>query len=179
MRFPTQLPWLSKKSQSHCPMRNLSSWMPPTTNSVTSWIACKGSTFTTPSWTQATWPNEQTEPVPLHRFARPPPDLDGDLTLYLNRFLHLVVDLQLEAPRLRTFDVDEQERLGDTQTMGELLDDMNAGSPVYYRIQEDRILKNGELRYYDHPKFGVLAKVTRVEEEEATDVNELLGYGTE
>ena len=75
--------------------------------------------------------------------------------------------------------MDEQERLGDTQTMGELLDDMNAGSPVYYRIQEDRILKNGELRYYDHPKFGVLAKVTRVEEEEATDVNELLGYGTE
>lgn len=130
-------------------------------------------------WTQATWPNEKTEPVPLHRFARPPPELDGDLTLYLNRFLHLVVDLKLEAPRLRTFNVDEQERLGDTQTMGELLDDMNAGSPVYYRIQEDRILKNGELRYYDHPKFGVLAKVTRVEEEEATDVNELLGYGTE
>ena len=36
--------------------------------------------------------------------------------------------------------------------------------PPGYRIQENRILKNGELRYYDHPKFGVLAKVTRVEE---------------
>ena len=130
-------------------------------------------------WTQATWPEEQTEPVPLHRFARPPPDLDGDITLYLSRYLHLVVDLQLEAPKVRTFNRDDQERLGDTQTVGELLGEINAQAPVYYRLQEDRILKNGELRYFDHPKFGVLAKVTRVEEEEASDVNELLGYGTE
>ncbi len=130
-------------------------------------------------WTQATWPEEQTEPVPLHRFARPPPGLDGDLTLYLNRFLHLVVDLQLEAPKSKTYNVDERERLGDTRTVGELLEEVNVQDPVYYRIKEDRILKNGELRYYDHPKFGVLAKVTRVEEEEGSDVNELLGYGTE
>ena len=130
-------------------------------------------------WTQATWPKEQTEPVPLHRFARPPAGLDGDLTLYLNRFLHLAVNLQLEAPKMRTYSVDERERLGDTRTVGELMDEVNAEDPVYYRIQEDRILKNGELRYYDHPKFGVLAKVTRVEDEDASDVNELLGYGTE
>jgi len=130
-------------------------------------------------WTQATWSQEQTEPVPLHRFARPPSGLDGDLTLYLNRFLHLVVNLQLEAPATKTYNVDELERLGDTRTVGELLDEVNAQAAVYYRIEEDRILKNGELRYYDHPKFGVLAKVTRVEEEEASDVNELLGYGTE
>ena len=130
-------------------------------------------------WTQATWPQEQTEPVPLHRFARPPQGLDGDLTLYLNRFLHLVVDLQLEAPKSKTYNVDERERLGDTRTVGELLEEVDAQAPAYYRIEEDRILKNGELRYYDHPKFGVLAKVTRVEEEEASDVNELLGYGSE
>jgi hypothetical protein len=48
-------------------------------------------------------------------------------------------------------------------------------------INENRILKNGELRYYDHPKFGVLAKVTRVEEDEEEDPeeSELLGYGPE
>ena len=130
-------------------------------------------------WTQTTWPEEQTEPVPLYRFAHPPPELDGDLKLYLSRFLHLVVDLKLEAPISIDFDVDEQERLGNTWTTRELLDEVNARAPVYYRIQENRILKNGELRYYDHPKFGVLAKVTRVENEEASDVDELLGYGTE
>ena len=98
-------------------------------------------------WTQATWPKEDTRPIPLHRFGRPPANLDGSLTLYLGRFLHLVVDLELGAAN---------------------------EAPVYYRIEEDRILRSGELRYYDHPKFGLLAKVTRVEERE--DTGELLGY---
>ena len=98
-------------------------------------------------WTQATWPNEQTQPISLHRFGRPPANLDGSLTLYLSRFLHLVVDLELGA---------------------------ETGEPVYYRIKEDRILRSGELRYYDHPRFGLLARVTRVE---ATgDEDELPGY---
>jgi len=115
-------------------------------------------------WTQATWPEEQTEAISLHRFARPPADLDGNLTLYLSRYLHLVVDLQMEAPYTRMYDREE----------------LNAQPSAYYRIQENRILKNGELRYYDHPKFGVLAKVTRVEdEEEENGTTELLGYGTE
>ena len=73
--------------------------------------------------------------------------LDGSLTLYLSRFLHLVVDLELGAAN---------------------------ATPVFYRIEEDRILRNGELRYYDHPRFGLLARVTRVEESD--DGSELPGY---
>ena len=110
-------------------------------------------------WTQATWPQEETEPLPLFRFARPPEGLDGSLTLYLSRYLHLVVDLQLAAP----VPVDPE------------------ALPVYYRIEENRILKNGERRYFDHPKFGVLALVTRVEDEEDEEPGEgeLLGYPVE
>jgi hypothetical protein len=133
-------------------------------------------------WTQATWPDEQTEAIPLHRLARPPAGLDGELTLYLSRYLHLVVDLQMEATDLMVIDQDNVEQLGDV-TVSDVFDSMEAQPgelPTYYRIQENRILKNGELRYYDHPKFGVLAKVTRVEEEEAENGDgELLGYGSE
>jgi hypothetical protein len=117
-------------------------------------------------WTQATWPEEQTEPLSLYRFASPPADLHGSLTLYLSRYLHLVVDLQLDNPVASPLDYSTiQPQRG----------------PVRYIINENRILKNGELRYYDHPKFGVLAKVTRVEEEEEEDPeeSELLGYGPE
>jgi len=117
-------------------------------------------------WTQATWPEEQTEPLSLYRFATPPADLHGSLTLYLSRYLHLVVDLQLDNPVASPLDYSTiQPQRG----------------PVRYVINENRILKNGELRYYDHPKFGVLAKVTRVEEEEEEDPeeSELLGYGPE
>jgi hypothetical protein len=133
-------------------------------------------------WTQATWPEEQTEAIPLQRLAQVPDGLDGELTLYLSRYLHLVVDLQLQAPDVMVFNQDEVERLGDV-TVGDLLERMDTqpgNLPTYYRIQENRILKNGELRYYDHPKFGVLAKVTRVEEtQDAGRAGELLGYGSE
>lgn len=135
-------------------------------------------------WTQATWPQEQTEAVPLFRFARPPEGLDGTLTLYLSRYLHLVVDLQLDAPQVAMLSRETIERQGDARTVGEVLPYMEGEHlppPVKYQIQENRILKNGELRYYDHPKFGVLAMVTRVEEEEEEDpeTGELLGYGPE
>ena len=66
----------------------------------------------------------------------------------------------------------EAERVDDPVAI-----DMN--SPVRYRIQEDRILRSGELRYFDHPKFGVLARITRVEEEAPSQDAELLGYPTQ
>ena len=94
-------------------------------------------------WTQPTYPAEETPPIQLHTFGRPPPTLSGELTLYLSRFLHLVVDLSLDSEQ-------DFER-------------------IVYRIDEDRILKNGETRYFDHPRFGVIAKVTRVEEEPADE----------
>ena len=126
-------------------------------------------------WTQATWPEEQTEAIPLHLFARPPEDLDGSLTLYLGRYLHLVVDLQLRAPQDASDNAAPAPGYDAFATRGDIALDIGA-PPVYYRISEDRILRNGEIRYYDHPKFGLLARVTRVEEEEQPEQGELLGY---
>lgn len=138
-------------------------------------------------WTQATWPEEETEAIPLSRFAIPPEDLDGTLMLYLSRYLHLVVDLAVRAPDAGVSAVGSErtQRRDRVRTVGELLDFVDDEDrrplPTYFRIREDRIVKNGELRYYDHPKFGVIARVTRVEEdvEDATGDGELLGYGTE
>jgi hypothetical protein len=119
-------------------------------------------------WTQIALEQDLTEAIPLYRFDRPPADLDGTLTLYLGRYLHLVVDLQLRKP-----EPDPQTTsgfMGFGAAPGELT------LPTFFRIQEDRIMKNGELRYFDHPKFGMLARVTRVEEEEPPEDGELLGY---
>ncbi len=115
-------------------------------------------------WTQATWPEEQTRPLNLGAMGRVPTGLDGQLTLYLSRFLHLVVDLQLDAPDTAGNDLRSassapsyrDERLRP-------LDGEPGATAAHYRIDENRIFRNGELRYFDHPKFGVLAKVSRVE----------------
>lgn len=134
-------------------------------------------------WTQVTWPEEETDAFELASFATPPEGLDGNLTLYLSRFLHLVVDLQLDAPVSDTgsteFD-DPMANYGDYRTLNDIVDYRQPGR-VRYRIDEDRIFRSGELRYFDHPKFGVLARVTRVEEEDPNETEdvaetELLGY---
>jgi hypothetical protein len=134
-------------------------------------------------WTQAMYPDEETEARPLSSFLTPPAGLDGDLTLYLSRYLHLAVNLQLDAP---TPEATEATRdLGSfsdsySDSFTDFSDNTALVYPVRYRIEEDRIFRNGELRYYDHPKFGVLAKITRVEEGESEKFEEeLLGYDGE
>lgn len=125
-------------------------------------------------WTQPTYPEEDTPAIELSLFAVGPEGLDGTLTLYLSRYLHLVVDLALDAPP----EIDEAVEVddwffsfGDSRTHYD--DEYEvAPQPVRYRIRENRIVKNGELRYFDHPKFGVLAKITRVEEEQEDELAE-------
>lgn len=107
-------------------------------------------------WTQATFPEELTRTIELSSLTTPRAGFDGSFRLYLSRFLHLVVDLQLDAAVADN--AATLERVG----------------PVRFRIEEDRIFRSGELRYFDHPKFGVLAKVTRVDEDEE-QLGELLG----
>lgn len=118
-------------------------------------------------WTQATRPEEDTLPIKLGEFAAPPPGLNGDLTLYLSRYLHLVVNLALDEKRAvaepdTTNDYYDERMLTDAWL--ETLD-----GPVRFRIEEDRIVRNGEIRYFDHPRFGVIAKVKRIEEELEVD----------
>ena len=112
-------------------------------------------------WTQTTYPAELTRSIKLTSLTAQAGGFNGTVKLYLSRFLHLVVDLQMDT---------EAERLADT---------FAPAAAFSYRIQEDRIFRSGELRYFDHPKFGVLAKVSRVEEDddaETPDNRELLGY---
>jgi hypothetical protein len=137
-------------------------------------------------WTQPTYPDEEVEARPLSSFATPPAGLEGELTMYLSRYLHLTVKLQLDES---SADQPVEDELARTTIRSGFDDgyyiydyDEPVSYPVRYRIDEDRIFRNGELRYFDHPKFGVLAKITRVEEEESdpdadefTDDMEMLG----
>jgi hypothetical protein len=123
-------------------------------------------------WTQPVYPLEDTPAIELRLIADPPEGLDGSFTLYLSRYLHLIVDLALAAPTAiedSAVTDDPVPVFGDSRARYEGGIDA-LPPPVRYRIQEHRIVKNGELRYFDHPKFGVLAKVTRVEADNDADV---------
>jgi hypothetical protein len=117
-------------------------------------------------WTQVGSPRSDTSPMQLTDFGVPPVGLDGSFTLYLGNYLHLVVDLALDAPVAEyEFIVDDEPAyvFSDSRFAAEAEPEAIEG-PVRYRLQENRIVKNAETRYFDHPKFGVVAKVVRVED---------------
>ena len=132
------------------------------------------------AWTQPTYPAEDALPIELHALGEVPEGLNGSITLYLSRYLHLVIDLALDADEEPGYAFEEAVEpafsFGDPRPQDGIYGyDVNGDASreiVRYRLQENRILKNGEMRYFDHPKFGVLAKVTRIEEEEEPEQEE-------
>lgn len=122
-------------------------------------------------WTQAGFPRQDTDAMELTVFGEPPLGLDGSFTLYLERYLHLVVDLAMDAP-VEVIEIEFDDNSSYELEDYEFGDTGTRDGPVRYRMQEDRIVKNGEIRYFDHPKFGVVAKVVRVEEPEEEEEEE-------
>ncbi len=114
------------------------------------------------AWTQQALPEDDALVVKLDKLADKPDNLSGEFTLYLSRFLHLVVDLEFE-------------REGNAGLPVAIEWPGTESVPLTYRINEDRIFRSGETRYYDHPRFGVVAKVTRVELPEPEDDEEASG----
>ena len=154
-------------------------------------------------WVQGMLPDAETEVLTLETFAAPPDGLQGAFTLYLSRYLHLVVDLELAADRETGVEFgdesandeedpffSESSRYEEPEPLPTFTDRRMFGweeypqpeepryAPLMYQISEDRIVRNGEIRYYDHPKFGVIARVARVEAEEQEESEELLEVGT-
>jgi hypothetical protein len=136
-------------------------------------------------WTQTALPEDETPTLDLREFGEPPEGLTGGLTLYLSRYLHLVVDLELAAPVTGETITAGPEldgsafyepiaRYGDARRQDEgygyFFDPEPVYAPLHYRINENRLFRNGEIRYYDHPKFGVIAKILRYEVEEEEDI---------
>jgi len=126
------------------------------------------------AWTQTTHEKMASPALPLRALGDPPLGLDGSISLYQSRFLHLDVDLTLDASgdagrdshrtatdRLVNPDATAEGVTGEGETGGLWL------PPVRYRITEDRIMRDGEVRYFDHPRFGMLARVTRVANDES------------
>lgn len=116
------------------------------------------------AWQQPGYEPADARPLDLSRVADLPEGLRGEARLYRSRFLHLALELELlSAPRA---DIPARAMRPQplTQTGGTAEGEpLAALEPDVYRLSERRKLRSGELHYYDHPRYGVLAKVTPVE----------------
>lgn len=126
-------------------------------------------------WTQTIYPEKQSTPINLAVFGKQPPGLTGSMTLYLGRFLHLVMDLGLAEdwkiysevePGLGTDAESGIIEFNDNRMGTDIAEDLALNTiepPVEYTITEDRKMRRAELHYFDHPKFGVIAKTIHEE----------------
>lgn len=87
-------------------------------------------------WTQVPTARKETKPIRISGSEARPGELDGAVTFHVSRFLHLDVDVRLRAAGAA------------------------AESPVVYRIKESRRVKSQETQYFDHPRFGLLVRIT-------------------
>ncbi|MEX0707414.1 MAG: CsiV family protein, partial [Woeseia sp.] len=113
-------------------------------------------------WTQTVYESDVTPVIRLRRLARIPLEFDGTLKLYLSRYLHLEVDLTMEDRQTAAPSADDRRFGSGNADTAWTEPQVRPTEIVHYRILEDRIVRNGELRYFDHPKFGLLARISRV-----------------
>ena len=94
-------------------------------------------------WQQNAEVKSSSKPV---KITNPAEGLDGALRLYSSRYLLMDLNLNMR----------EVARTGFFGTFG--------GDTQAYRLSEFRRVKLQETHYFDHPKFGVLVRVTPVKE---------------
>ena len=158
------------------------------------------------AWTQTAPGRDEAPSIRLRALGSPPPGLDGTVKLYQGRFVHLGIDLELDAEGLYAgggIGIDSRSATdraiagsiaGRDDRYGSISNESPRPIPVYsdrgygeesyaedggsfpppvrYRIDEVRIIRDGEIRYYDHPRFGVIAKLTEISKEEPTPESE-------
>jgi hypothetical protein len=97
-------------------------------------------------WRQLAYDRAHAVDYPVHTLAdQGRHAVDGTVTLVRGRFLHLDVDLSLLATAGR------ETKYSDAP-----------GNQPLYRLTESRRVRSSELHYFDHPRFGVIARVTPV-----------------
>ncbi len=121
-------------------------------------------------WVQDALPQATARALMLDRFGTPPEGLAGSVSLALSRYLHLAVDLTLAAD-VSAAPMQPAVPRDPAGSAGTKTDDAFARqrhAPLHYSIKDTRIMKSGDTRYFDHPYFGVIARVTRADETDAT-----------
>jgi len=97
------------------------------------------------AWRQPAYERSNAVDYPVHTSAGSGRNsVEGTIALVKERYLHLYVDLLLKTAG---------------STAPGLYSD-GSGSRPAFRLTEKRRIRSGELHYFDHPRFGMIARVT-------------------
>jgi hypothetical protein len=108
----------------------------------------------------------QALPVSTERHERDGSYVDGTVTVAVERYLHLALDLQLHLPdellpAAPDADVDA-DAVDNVDTPGSEPGEVAPARPAI-RLTEQRRVRSRELHFFDNPRFGVIALITPYE----------------
>src|SRR5690606_15059608 len=118
-------------------------------------------------WIQEGLPPQQARPFDLAYLGASTPS--GTIRLHVSRFLHLTLDLDFRPGAVRRPQPSVAD--GAAETPGGAFDDrasppFGAGPALLevevsrrYHLNAERRMRSGEVHYFDHPFFGVIAIV--------------------
>ena len=116
------------------------------------------------TWTQAPTDKAVTKPIAIRNADG---TLDGTVLFYVSRFLHSEIDLRWRgeapegAPAAPTTAFATTDDPANPPTSAPAASQITAAPAVpVYRLSERRRIRTAETHYFDHPKFGVLLRVT-------------------
>lgn len=99
------------------------------------------------AWRQPVYGEIDATTLALERVAGTPSNLGASASIYVERFLHLTLDLELAKPITQAADL--------------------PGSLIY-RLEEKRKMRSGETHFFDHPRFGAVALISKPDPETVT-----------
>jgi len=100
-------------------------------------------------WVQAAHASNNSKPYRFEPTAIDTTAIVGTVTLYKERFLHLEIDLSLES----------EQPVVET---GFFLSLGAKDAPEVYTLTESRRIRGLTEHYFDHPQFGIIARIQDV-----------------
>jgi hypothetical protein len=107
-------------------------------------------------WTQRVTGESQAEQFEIPPSVTDQTSVSGTVTLYRERYVHLRLDLQLAE-----------------SGFGETAVSLDGAVLLPAHIQQSRRIRGANTHYFDHPQFGVIAKVRKLEPAVRPGVSEI------
>jgi hypothetical protein len=116
-------------------------------------------------WIQPVRNTEEAIPYRIVNQSGAPVSITGTVTLYKERYLHLELDLALEPTTdervvMPAADVPPERVFGLSSAPA---DEPIEQTSAIHRLQQSRRVRVSNTHYFDHPLFGVIATVNKIE----------------
>lgn len=124
-------------------------------------------------WVQLAKNTEEAIPYQIANQSDAQVGITGTVTLYKERYLHLALDLALESElsddaSAPAAEIPPERVFG----LGTSVNEAPQRTSATHRLQQSRRVRVSNTHYFDHPLFGVIAKINLIETESGPDATE-------